>query len=104
MVEIDPLTGLPRELGIGEILAKEGQRIKIRKAKRRFGKIATIIEGLNDKQIELKQLAKKLKNKLACGGTFDKEKGTIELQGDHRTEVKKLLIEEGFNPDSIEIE
>ncbi|MCD6589816.1 stress response translation initiation inhibitor YciH [Candidatus Woesearchaeota archaeon] len=104
MVEIDPLTGLPKELGIGEILAKESQRIKIRKVKRRFGKIATVIEGLTDKQINLKQLAKKLKNSLACGGTFDKEQGIIELQGDHRIKAKKILIEEGFNPDSIEVE
>ncbi len=104
MVEIDPLTGLPKELGIGEILAKESQRIKVRKVKRRFGKIATLIEGLTDKQIDLKQLAKKLKNKLACGGTFNKEEGTIELQGDHIHKIKQLLIEEGFNPDMIEIQ
>jgi len=46
----------------------------------------TIIEGF-DKSIDIKELAKKLKNKFACGGT---SKGnSIELQGDHTKNVKK---------------
>ena len=30
MVEIDPITGLPKELGVGESITKEGQRIRIK--------------------------------------------------------------------------
>ena len=41
MSEIDPLTGLPKELGVWENIAKRDQRIKIREDKRKFGKIIT---------------------------------------------------------------
>jgi len=103
MVEIDPLTGLPKELGIGDILAKESQKIVVKKEKKKFGKIITVIEGLKDKQINLKELSKELKMRFACGGTYDKEKGSIELQGDHTSKIKKFLVEKGFNEESIDI-
>ena len=102
MVEIDPLTGLPKELGIGEILAKDSQIIRIKKRKARFGKMVTIIEGINSKDINMKELAKKLKKELACGGTV--KEGLIELQGDHNPrKIKEILIKEGFDPERIKI-
>ena len=45
MVKIDPITGLPKELGVGESITKEGQRINIKTVKRRFGKLMTLIKG-----------------------------------------------------------
>ena len=51
MSEIDPLTGLPKELGIGESITKESQSITIRTVKRRFGKITTLIEGFQKEVI-----------------------------------------------------
>jgi len=101
MSEIDPLTGLPKELGIGENLAKSEQRIKIKEEKRKFGKVITVIEGFNEKDINLKDISKKLKSKFACVGTV--KGNTIELQGNHAKKAKEELIKLGFAPDSIEI-
>ena len=101
MSEIDPLTGLPKELGVWENIAKKDQRIKIREEKRKFGKVITVIEGINSKEIDIKDIAKRLKSKFACGGTV---KGNIiELQGDHAKRSKQELIKLGFAPESIEV-
>ena len=100
MPEICPKCGLPRELCVCETIAKEGQKIKIKLEKRRFGKSITVIEGIDDKSINLKQLAKKLKSKFACGGTV--KNNNIELQGDQTQKVKQALIELGFDANSIE--
>ena len=101
MREICSKCGLPQELCVCETIAKEEQKIEIRLVKRRFGKLSTIILGIDDKTINIKELAKKLKSKLACGGTT-KDKN-IELQGDHLEKAKKYIIEEGFSPSSITI-
>lgn len=101
MPEIDPITGLPKDLGVWESIAKETQIIVIKRIKKKFGKIATMIEGINRKEIDIKDLGKKLKSKFACGGTVKDNK--IELQGDHAEATKKELIKLGFNPDSIRI-
>jgi len=71
----------------------------IKVVKRRYGKEVTVIEGIDGSQINLEELAKFLKTKLACGGTV--KNGVIELQGNHVTRVKELLIKKGFNPDQI---
>ena len=99
MSEICSKCGLPRELCICETIAKEEQRIKIGIVKRTFGKLTTLIEGINEKEINLKDLAKKLKSKFACGGTV--KNGVIELQGDHKDQIKKELIKLGFAPNTI---
>jgi len=100
MSEICSICGLPKELCICEAIAKENLKIVIKLEKKKFGKIYTTIEGIEEKEIGLKDLLKKLKNKLACGGTI--KDGVIELQGDHAKEVKKILIELGFAPNTIE--
>ncbi|WFO75714.1 stress response translation initiation inhibitor YciH [Desulfurococcaceae archaeon MEX13E-LK6-19] len=90
--------GLPPELC--EQLEREQQFVKIRLDRRKFGKEVTVIEGLSTNNAELKELASKLKSKLATGGTV--KNGRIELQGDHRHRVKQILIEElGFPPENI---
>ena len=101
MSEIDPLTGLPKELGIGESITKESQSITIRTVKRRFGKITTLIEGFQ-KEVNIKDISKKLKSSLACGGTVKDD--FIELQGNHVEKVKHELIKYGFPKDSISIQ
>ena len=101
MSEICATCGLPKELCVCETIAKESQEIFIREEKKRFGKISTIIEGIDEKEINLKELAKKLKSKFACGGTA--KKGKIELQGRHTAKVKEELIKMGFSPDTIKV-
>jgi len=82
-------------------MAKEAAKIKIYTVKRRFGKYVTVIEGI-EKEANPKELASKLKAKLACGGTFKDNK--IELQGEHIARVKKLLLAAGFAESQIEME
>jgi len=91
--------GLPPE--ICEQLSAEEQIIKIRVEKRRFGREVTVIEGINEREFDLRKLASTLKSRLATGGTA--KEGRIELQGDHRHRVKKILVELGFPEENITI-
>jgi len=101
MAEVCPNCGLPKELCVCENIAKESQKINVFIIKKAFGKVNTIIKGIDEKEINLKDLAKKLKSKFACGGTA--KEGKIELQGDHRQNIKKYLVEFGFAQETIEI-
>lgn len=101
MSEICAKCGLPKDLCVCESIAKESQRIQIFITKKKFGKIYTVIEGINDKEIDLKDTAKTLKNQFACGGTA--KDGKIELQGEHKAKVKKFLINKGFPQETIDI-
>ena len=101
MTEVCPQCGLPKELCVCETIAKEQQRIIVSIEKKKFGKINTIINGIDEKEINLKDLAKKMKTKLACGGTA--KEGKIELQGNHKQSVKNILVEIGFAPETIEV-
>jgi translation initiation factor 1 len=98
-MDICPKCGLPKPACVCEQIVKSSQRIKISTTKKRFGKIATQITGF-EKGINLKEIAKALKNELACGGT--NKDNMIELQGDHSKKVKPLLIKLGFDEDSVE--
>ncbi|ALV61928.1 Translation initiation factor SUI1-related protein [Thermococcus sp. 2319x1] len=89
------------EMLFKEVL-KEQQRIRVYVEKARYGKLKTIIEGIDEKEFNLEEIAKKLKAKLACGGTA--KNGRIELQGDHREKAKQLLAELGFSEELIEVE
>ncbi len=94
---ICPNCGLPSEACVCQEIAKKQQDIVIRTEKRRFGKIITIVAGLDG--VDIKEMGKKLKAKLACGGTI--KNNEIELQGDHRGKVKKALLGEGFDENQI---
>jgi len=91
--------GLPQDLCVCESIAKETQKITIREEKRAFRRAYTIIEGIDSREINLKDLTKKLKDKLACGGST--KEGRIELQGTHKQKVKKILIDAGFAPETV---
>ncbi len=98
--EIDPITGLPKELNVYEVLEREtATRIKIYTKKSKFNKLVTVVEGLSGE--ELKKVAKELKNRLSCGGT-DKN-GVIELQGDHKEAAKKILLSLGYQESNIDV-
>jgi translation initiation factor 1 len=92
---------LPKELCVCEEIAREQQRINVYSIKRKFGKKVTIVEGIDEKQLDLKALTKTLKSKLACGGTS--KEGRIELQGNHKVRVKEVLVEMGFSPEMIDM-
>ncbi len=69
----------------------------IRQTSGRGGKGVTIAKnfisiGLSEKQ----ELAKKIQKSCGVGGTV--KDGCIEIQGDKRDEVKRILTEAGFNP------
>lgn len=101
MVEFDPITGLPKELSAWDNIAKENQKILVKIIKKKFGKQYTIVEGLNASEVDIKDIAKKLKNKFACGGTAKKD--VVELQGNHLNTIKDALVDFGFAPESIEV-
>ena len=102
MVEYDPITGLPKELSAWDNIAKENQKVTAFITKKKFGKQYTVIEGIDSSDLDVKVIAKKLKNKFACGGTVKKD--VVELQGNHLRGIKDALVDLGFAPEMIEID
>ena len=94
MAEICSVCGLPKELCMCEEIAREQQTVRISVDSRRYGKMVTVIDGIDENEIDIADLAKQLKNKCAAGGTY--KDGRIELQGDHKKRVKAVLEEMGF--------
>ena len=90
--------GLPTESDVFEEIAKSEQQIRVSIVTKRYGKKATVVEGF-DKHADLKAIAKRLKEELACGGTA--KNGVIELQGDHKKNVRQILLKLGFPDSSI---
>ena len=93
-MEICPKCGLPKPACVCEQIIKSSQRIRISNDKKRYGKIVTIVSGF-DNTIDIKKIAKELKNELACGGTVKNK--MIELQGEHSKKIKSLLVKLGFD-------
>ncbi len=100
MSDICSKCGLPKPLCICQTIAKTEQKIKVKLETRKYKKAITLIGGINDKQINIKDIAKKLKEKFACGGTA--KNGTIELQGNHMNKIKSELMLLGFDEKTIE--
>jgi translation initiation factor 1 len=76
---------------------KRGRVDIIRETGNRAGKTVTVVTnfigiGLPEKE----QLAKKMRAACGCGGTV--KDGRIEIQGDQRETVAKILSEAGFRP------
>ena len=101
MSEICTTCGLPKELCVCEAIAKENAKITVTVEKKKFRKEYTIVRGVDAAEIDLKDLAKQLKQKLACGGTV--KDGVVELQGNHLKETRDFLVKLGFSPDTIEV-
>ncbi|MGQ0534894.1 MAG: stress response translation initiation inhibitor YciH [Methanobacteriota archaeon] len=95
MSEVCQVCGLPKEICVCEEIAREQQEIKISAVARRYGKMVTIVEGVNPTEINIEKLTTDLKSSCACGGTL--KEGKIELQGDHRERVKQVLVKMGFH-------
>ena len=76
--------------------------VKIRReVKGRAGKPVTVLFDFSDPNamhsLSLKTLQAQLKEKLACGGTFDDEQHTVILQVDDLQRVRTLLEKLGFS-------
>ena len=101
MSKICQICGLVEELCVCETIAKESQKILVYIERKKFNKNYTIIRGIDAKEIDLKDLAKRLKSALACGGTI--KEGKIELQGEHKQKARRILVDYGFASGTIEI-
>jgi translation initiation factor 1 len=102
MAEVCSTCGLPKDLCVCGEIEKEQQRIRIRLETRKFGRPSTIIDGIDDKNANLSNIAQKLKGYCACGGTH--KNGLIMLQGDHRERVRQYLIKIGYPEENIELQ
>jgi translation initiation factor 1 len=102
MAEVCPTCGLPKDLCVCGEIEKEQQRIRIRLETRKFGRPTTIIDGMDDRNSNLANVAQKLKSFCACGGTS--KNGQIMLQGDHRDRVREYLIKSGYPEENIELQ
>ena len=83
------------------MIAKEAQKIQVFMVPKKQRRSVTVIKGIDASKIDTKELLKKLKTKLACGGTY--KNNEIELQGDHRNRIKNVLVKEGFPAEIIEV-
>jgi translation initiation factor 1 len=63
----------------------------------RGGKTVTVVDGFVGIGLpEKEQLAKKMRAACGCGGTV--KDGAIEIQGDQRETIARILTEAGFRP------
>jgi translation initiation factor 1 len=63
----------------------------------RGGKTVTVVDGFIGIGLPEKEtLAKKMRAACGCGGTV--KDGAIEIQGDQRETVARILAEAGFRP------
>jgi translation initiation factor 1 len=63
----------------------------------RGGKTVTTVSGFVGIGLpEKEQLTKKMRGACGCGGTV--KDGAIEIQGDQREKMAKILVEAGFRP------
>jgi translation initiation factor 1 len=80
-----------------------GRLVLRREKKDRGGKVVVVISGFAElpgaNSVMIANLAKELKGKLGCGGSFDRQE--IVLQGDRCAAVNALLEELGFRVDGV---
>lgn len=69
----------------------------VRQTAHRGGKAVTVAKNfIGISLAEKQELAKKMQKACGVGGTV--KEGCIEIQGDKREEMKRILTEAGFNP------
>ena len=94
---ITPQSVLP-QAAKKEAPAKNRGRVDIKRTTAgRGGKTVTIVTGFTGIGLpEKESLTKKMRNACGCGGTV--KDGDIEIQGDQRETVARILTEAGFRP------
>ncbi len=96
-----PICSLPMELCVCKAVSQEESKIKVKTDKRKWGRLVTLLEFTGMANVNLNDVARKLKTKAACGGTIDGN--TIELQGDHTFSVRNWLKDMGFEDSNIQV-
>ncbi len=95
-VEISPVVPLKTSKR-GQKSSGRGRVDIVRQTAHRGGKGVTVAKNFKGIALAEKQeLAKKIQKFCGVGGTV--KDGCIEIQGDKRDEVKRILTEAGFNP------
>jgi translation initiation factor 1 len=89
------------DLCVCETIAQEEAKITVNVERRKWGRLTTVISGF-DKNIDIGDMATKLKSKLACGGAA--KHGHVELQGDHRGVITEVLAKLGFPEEQIVVD
>ena len=93
----------PKVKPLGIPKNSRGRLILRRETKDRGGKVVVVVYGFAElpgaNAVMIGNLAKELKGKLGCGGSFDRQE--IVLQGDRPAEVCALLEELGFRVDGV---
>ncbi len=86
------------QIGAAKAPEKNRGRVDIRRETgNRGGKTVTVVDGFMGIGLpEKEQLAKKMRAACGCGGTV--KDGAIEIQGDQRETVARILREAGFRP------
>lgn len=107
--EVKPRPPQPEKVGTPKppkpVIPKNsrGRLILRRETKDRGGKIVVVVYGFTElpgaNAVMIGNLAKELKGKLGCGGSFDRQE--IVLQGDRCAQVCALLEELGFRVDGV---
>lgn len=88
----------PTSTNGGQPARKNRGRVDIiRQTAGRGGKVVTVIQGFKGIGLpEKERLAKEMQKACGTGGTV--KEGRIEIQGDKRTEVARILTEANFQP------
>ncbi|MFI5153445.1 MAG: translation initiation factor [Chitinophagales bacterium] len=77
---------------------QQGLIIKL-DAKKRAGKLVTLVEGFLGRKEDLEELAKKLKNFCGTGGST--KHGIIIIQGDQKEKIRVWLQKNGYKNPSM---
>ncbi len=99
MENICPVCHLPEDICTCKQRSKENKQLKIGLERKKFKKYVTTVVGFGSEE-EGKEVAKYLKKKLACGGTYKDE--MVEVQGSQKEKVKELLIKKGYLEELID--
>jgi translation initiation factor 1 len=96
-----PSVASPVKAGVGAkatAAPKQRGRVDVLREKAgRGGKTVTVVAGFVGIGLpEKEDLAKRMQRACGVGGTV--KEGRIEIQGDKRDEVAKILVEAGFRP------
>ena len=94
---VAPTGGVSRPLVAQAVTKNRGRVDILRETAGRGGKTVTVVTNFTGIGLpEKEQLAKKMRNACGAGGTV--KDGRIEIQGDRREIVAKILTEAGFRP------